>query len=89
MSGITNKSIRTYRTVDTTGWTGAVTTVTYNVPANEVPDVKKLNWQLHDNANNEKIVLADIDFPSASQVRVSVDIALAAGTYTLVGVGPQ
>lgn len=71
---------------DTTGWTGAATTITYDVSA-RFADARLAIWTLQDNSNNRKQILADIDFPSATQVRVTVGIALAAGTYTLIGVG--
>jgi hypothetical protein len=76
-----------YRISDASGWTGSSTSVTYTVPAASFSDVRTGIWALQDNANNYKQILADIDFPAVNQVRVSVDLALAASTYTLVGVG--
>jgi hypothetical protein len=74
-----------YQKVDSTGWTGSVTSITYSsIP---VQNVKNMIWQLQQNATNNKIILCDISFPSTTSVTVSVDIALPAGTYTLVGVG--
>lgn len=75
-----------YRYQDATGWTGSTTTVTYDV-SSRFTDARLCLWGLQDNSNNCKQILCDIDFPTATQVRVTVDMALAAGTYSLVGVG--
>lgn len=75
-----------YRHTDTTGWTGAVTSVTYDV-SSFTDDATTCIWQLQDTAaNNYMQIDAEIDFPSATTVRVTVGIALASGTYYLVGV---
>ncbi len=85
--GAWNKlSIERSQTVDTTGWTGSATTVTYDVSA-DFTDARKGVWQLQKNASNNEIILCTIDFTDATHVRVTVDLALAAGTYTLVGIG--
>lgn len=87
MSSITSRPVRAYTFQDTTGWDGVAVTVTYNVPASDVPDSRNLLWQLKDSTG--KIILADIDHPTQNQVRVTVDIPLDAGTYTLLGSGKQ
>lgn len=87
-TGGTWKKIDTdnYYNQDAASWTGAVTTHTYDV-SGSFTDARKGVWQLQDNSNNHKIIGCDIDFTDATHVRVTVDIPLQAGTYTLVGVG--
>lgn len=70
---------------DTTGWTGAVTTVTYTVSAS-ITDARQSIWAFYDNANSFARIFCDMTL-SATQVTVTVTDALAAGTYTLVGIG--
>ncbi len=73
---------------DTTGWTGSQTTVTYDLVAlgYDIDDSRSYIWQLQDlAANNYMQVLASIDFPSLTTVRVTVEIPLAVGTYRLLG----
>ena len=85
--GAWNKlSIERSQKVDTTGWDGVATAVTYDVSA-DFTDAKKGVWQLQKNSNDNEIIGCVITFPSATQVTVTVDIPLAAGTYTLVGIG--
>lgn len=74
-----------YRVTDTTGWTGAVSTVTYDV-SSITDSASSMNWVLKKSASNEVQVLADIDFPTSTSVRVTVDIPLESGTYILQGV---
>lgn len=80
----------TYYTQDAVGWTGSVASVTYDVSSvfsAGYPAYKAL-WQFQDNSNNRQILQgALISFPSATQVTVAFDNNLAAGTYSLVGVG--
>lgn len=64
-------------------WAGE-TTQTFDVSAS-VTDARVLDWSIKDNANNYMQVLAEIDSPTATTVRVTVGIALT-GTYRLVGV---
>lgn len=76
-----------YYNQDTTGWTGSVASVTYTI-SGWADDVRKGIWQFQDNSNNHQIVQgALISFPSSTQVTVAFDNNLAAGTYTLVGIG--
>lgn len=81
---------RYYKT-DTTGWTGSVSTVTYSVASADdnggtLDNSRLYAWTLKDVAQNYLQVLADIDFPTATTVRVTVGENLAVGTYVLVGV---
>lgn len=70
---------------DAAGWTGAVSSVSYDVSAT-VTNAKRMVWQFKDNANNYRVLKgADITHTSNTNVTVTFDINLTAGTYTLVG----
>lgn len=70
---------------DAVGWDGVATSVVYTVSAN-VTDARYCQWQLLDNASSYEAIDAKIT-KTATQVTVSVDTPLPAGTYTLVGIG--
>lgn len=79
-----------YYNQDAAGWTGSVAAVTYDVSSvfSATNPAYKALWQFQDNSNNRQVVQgALISFPSATQVTVTFDQNLAAGTYTLVGIG--
>ena len=70
---------------DAVGWTGASTSVAYNVSAT-VTNAKRMVWQFKDNSDDYAIVAgAYITHTSDTNVTVTFDVAPAAGTYTLVG----
>jgi len=73
-----------YYEEDAVNWEGTATTVTYNV-SSSVNNSRALVWALKKNSDNYLQIKADIDFPTATSVRVTVGIPLAAGTYTLIG----
>lgn len=73
-----------YYESDPTNWDGNTKTVTYDVSAS-ITDARKMIWDLKDTSNNYQSVGGEIDHPSATQVRVTVAIELANGTYDLVG----
>ncbi len=73
-----------YYEEDAAGWTGSATEVTYDV-SSSVDNAKRMIWCLKKNSDDYEQVAAEIDFPTDTSVRVTVGIALAAGTYTLVG----
>lgn len=73
-----------YYVEDTTGWDGSATSVSYDV-SSQVDNSRAMIWTLKDNSNDYEQIGAEIDFPTATSVRVTVGIPLAAGTYTLVG----
>lgn len=80
------RSVDKYYNEDASGWNGSATSVSYTMPS-DISDARKMVWQLKDNSNNFKVILADITHTGATNVTVTVGIALAAGTYTLIGVG--
>jgi len=81
---------------DATGWTGAVTSVTYDLTnttllaasPNPPSDARKAVWFLKlPSGSNFEQELAKITTPSATSVVVDTgDFVLPAGTYRLVGV---
>lgn len=73
-----------YYEEDAVNWEGTATAVTYDV-SSTVHNAKRMLWGLKKNSDDYEQVAAEIDFPSDTQVRVTVGIPLAAGTYTLVG----
>jgi len=79
--------LQTYQEIDAVNWDGVTKTVTYDVSAG-VADATRMTWQFQDNSNLNRILNgADIDFPTATQVRVTFGVDLASGTYTLLGSG--
>ncbi len=65
------------------GWDGSTTTNTYTV-SSYVADARLVSWTLKD--GNYKQIGAEIDSPSSTQVRITADVPLGAGTYYLFGV---
>lgn len=80
-------AFQSYEETDAVNWDGATSTVTYDVSAS-VSDARSMIWVLQD-GNNDRQPLqgADIDFPSATQVRVTFGLNIPSGTYYLLGVG--
>lgn len=52
----------------------------------EITDARNAQWQLRDNANNFEIMYVTILATSASNVRITTNVALPAGSYRLIGV---
>ncbi len=74
--------------VDTTAWTGLVRTVTYDLTAYGITDSKAYIWAFMDlSTNNYKVLNPEIDFPSATSVRVTFGLGFEpdVGTYRLLG----
>ena len=69
---------------DTTGWDGSATSVSYTIAGLGI-DTRKANWTLKDSSQNYLQTGCDITHTGPSNVTVTVGIALAAGTYRLVG----
>jgi hypothetical protein len=53
--------------------------------SSKVTDARKATWSLHDNANNFERIFCKLTATSASNVRINTNIALASGTYRLIG----
>lgn len=64
---------------------GVITLLNVNVSA-EISDARNAQWQLRDNANNFEIMYVTILATSASNVRITTNIPLPAGSYRLIGV---
>jgi hypothetical protein len=68
-----------------TVWDGVITLLNVNVSA-EIIDARDALWQLKDNANNFEVMGVTILATSATNVRITSNIPLPAGSYRLVGV---
>lgn len=68
-----------------TAWNGADTTKDVTVTTTGM-DARKAVWQLKDNANDYELMFVSIKATSATNVRITVNVALPAGTYRLNGV---
>lgn len=67
-----------------TVWNGTDTTKDINVSA-DITDARNAMWQLRDNASDFEIMYVTIKATSASNVRIEVNVPLAAGSYRLIG----
>lgn len=54
--------------------------------SSEISDARTAQWQLLDNANDFEIMYVQITMTSASNVRITTDMPLPAGSYRLVGI---
>lgn len=68
-----------------TSWNGSDTTKTVTVSAT-ISDARNALWQLADNANSFDRIYCQIQAISATQVTITVEAALAAGSYRLLGI---
>jgi hypothetical protein len=68
-----------------TVWDGSTTTQTFTVSAS-LADAREAIWQLKDNSNNFETLYTKIEAISATQVRVTTNVALPAGSYRLIGI---
>lgn len=67
-----------------TVWDGVITLLNTDVSAS-IQDARNAQWQLRDNSNNFEIMYVSILATSASNVRVTTNVALPAGSFRLVG----
>ncbi len=77
-------SIEKYVIQDASGWDGVVTSVAYTV-SSEVSDARECIWAFKNNANAYEQLAVEITM-TQTQVTVTGN-GIAAGTYTLVGIG--
>lgn len=63
---------------------GIVTTKDVDVSA-DIDDARTAVWQLKDNANDFESMLVSIKATSVSNVRITTNVPLAAGSYRLIG----
>jgi hypothetical protein len=80
----TKASIEKYVIQDAVGWTGLVTSVVYTVSA-DVSDARQCIWAFKANGNNFEQLAVEITMTQTQVTVTGNDIA--AGTYTLVGIG--
>jgi len=48
-------------------------------------DARKAQWTFHDNNGNFEQIYAKLEALNATDVKITVNIALTAGTYRLIG----
>jgi hypothetical protein len=63
---------------------GVITLLNVNVSA-DITDARNAIWQLKDNANNFEVMNVTLLATSASNVRITTNVALPAGSYRLIG----
>lgn len=63
---------------------GVITTLTVTVSAS-ISDARNAMWSLLDNANNYDRIYAAIEAISSTQVRITTNVPLPAGSYRLIG----
>lgn len=68
-----------------TVWTGAETVKNVDVSAS-IEDARNAQWQLLDNGSNFEVMHVKIEMTSASNVRITTNVALPAGSYRLIGI---
>lgn len=71
--------------VSDTSWDGIITLLNTDV-SGSIQDARNAQWQLRDNANNFEIMYVTILATSASNVRITTNIPLPAGSYRLIGI---
>ena len=82
--GTSFKVLGVSKYVSDTVWNGTDTTKDINVSA-DITDARNAIWQLCDNANDFERIFTSIKAISASTVRITVNVPLAAGSYRLLG----
>lgn len=72
------------RYVFDTVWDGIITVLNVDV-SGYIDDARNAGWQIKDNANNFEIMYLKIEATSDSNVRITSNVPLPAGSYRLVG----
>lgn len=84
-TGTVFKVLGVSKWVSDTVWDGVITLLNTDVSA-EISDARNAIWQLRDNANNFEIMYVTILATSASNVRITTNVPLVAGSYRLEGI---
>lgn len=84
-TGSAVKRISQYRFESDTSWDGVVTTKDVTTSA-DIPDARKAIWQLKNNSSDFEVMSVSLKATSASNVRITSNVALPAGSYRLVGI---
>lgn len=84
------KRLSMHRFESDTSWNGADTTKDVTVSASTawspITDARKAHWMLLNNSSDFEIMYVSCKATSASNVRITVNVALPAGSYRLVGI---
>lgn len=84
-TGTTFKVLGVSKFISDVSFNGSATTVDTTV-SSDIADARNAQWQLRDNANNFEILYVTILATSTSNVRITTNVALPAGSYRLIGV---
>jgi hypothetical protein len=68
-----------------TSWSGVQLTQTFTV-SSSITDARNAIWAIHDNTNDFERIFCTIKAISATQVTVTMTIAVPAGSYRLIGI---
>ena len=83
-TGVAVKRLSQYRFESDTSWNGSDVTKDVTTSA-DIPDARKAIWQLKNNSADFEVMPVSLKATSASNVRITVNVALPAGSYRLVG----
>lgn len=88
-TGSTLLAVTFHRHVEDTSWNGSDTSKVVSIT--DIEDVRNVKWSLHDNSGNFEEVYAKItaSYTAAfnGSVTITVNVALPAGSYRLIGIG--
>ena len=84
-TGTVVKRVSQYRHEVDTSWNGSDTTKDVTTSA-DIPDARKAIWQLKNNSADFENMYVSLKATDANTVRITVNIALPAGSYRLVGI---
>jgi hypothetical protein len=88
--GTNAKRLTQYRFESDTSWNGSDTTKDVTVSASTatapITDARKAIWHLCNNTNDFEVMFVSCKATSATVVRITVNVALPAGSYRLVGI---
>lgn len=82
-NGSTVQRVSLFRYQTDTSWDGSTTTK--NVTVSGI-DAQQALWQLKDNTNNYEIMQVKIEATSTTNIRITTNVALPAGSYRLTGI---
>ncbi len=81
-SGVAVSRVSLLRWSSDTSWDGSTTVKNVTVAG---IDATQAIWQLKDNTNNYENMYVKVEATSTTNVRITVNVALAAGSYRLIG----
>lgn len=82
-TGLAIQKVGSFRYEEDTSWDGSTTVKNVTVSG---LDATKALWQIKDNTNDFRIMYLDIKATSTTNVRITVNVPLPAGSYRLIGI---